>query len=120
MHLWKWRRMRRTFRLTTTGTAFLTVTLGVGFAALNTGNNLIYLVFGFLLSLLLLSGVLSDLVLWKVDVNRVFPRRMFRGIATSVEIEVRNRKRRFSSVALEFHDNVASGESSNAFLVRVA
>ena len=54
----KRKRGRRRFRLTREGKAFLFVTLGVGFAAINTANNLLYLVLGLLLSLLLCPRLL--------------------------------------------------------------
>ena len=73
------RRANRKFRLTREGRAFLLVTVGVGFAAVNTANNLLYLLLGLLLSLLLVSGVLSDLALWKLRVQRRIPQRLFAG-----------------------------------------
>lgn len=50
------RRLRASFQ----GVAFLLITLGVGVAAANTGNNLLYLAMSLDLSLILLSGVLSE------------------------------------------------------------
>lgn len=46
-------------RLTRTGTAYLIFTLVIGFAALNTGNNALYIGFTSLLGCLLLSGLAS-------------------------------------------------------------
>ena len=98
------RRNRRGFRLTREGKIFLAVCLGVGLAAVNTGNNLLYLVLGLMLSLLLVSGTLSDLVLWRIGVSRHLPRQLFAGVPMAVEIELRNRKRRLPSYALEVED----------------
>ncbi|HEY5190843.1 MAG TPA: hypothetical protein VII77_02570, partial [Candidatus Deferrimicrobium sp.] len=53
-------RLPRHLRIPFTGKAFLLVTLGVGVAAVNTGNNLLYLSLSLNLSLILLSGVLSE------------------------------------------------------------
>jgi len=47
------------------------LTLGVGFGALNTGNNLLYLLLGLLLSMIVLSGVLSERALRDLQVRRV-------------------------------------------------
>ena len=77
------------------------LTIGVGLAAVNTGNNLLYLVLGLMLSLLLLSGALSDLALWGVRAERSFPARLFAGSEAHVEVRVTNRKTRFPSFALE-------------------
>ena len=53
-------RFPRHLRVPFAGKAFLLVTLGVGAAAVNTGNNLLYLALSLNLSLILLSGVLSE------------------------------------------------------------
>jgi len=53
-------RLPRQLRVPFAGRAFLLVTLGVGVAAVNTGNNLLYLALSLNLSLILLSGVLSE------------------------------------------------------------
>jgi uncharacterized protein (DUF58 family) len=53
------------------GRTYLVVTLGVGLGALNTGNNLLYLVLGLLLSVIILSGVLSERCLRDLSVRRV-------------------------------------------------
>ena len=46
-------------RLTRVGTGFLVFTLVIGFAAINTGNNALYIGLAFLLGALLLSGMAS-------------------------------------------------------------
>lgn len=98
------RRRARTFRLTRQGKVFVAVTLMLGFAAVNTGNNLLYLVLGLMLSLLLVSGVLSDLVLWGVRVRRDLPHRVFVGHPTLFELALRNQKSRLPSYSLSVRD----------------
>ena len=46
-------------RLTRIGTGFLLFTLVIGFAAINTGNNALYIALSFMLGALLLSGIAS-------------------------------------------------------------
>src|SRR5213083_854045 len=46
-------------RLTRIGTGFLVFTLVIGFAAINTGNNALYIGLSFMLAALLLSGMAS-------------------------------------------------------------
>src|SRR3972149_11963855 len=53
-------RPRRKFKITSPGKWFLLLTVGVGVAAINTGNNLLYLALSINLSLILLSGILSE------------------------------------------------------------
>ncbi len=53
------------------GRTFLVVTVGVGLGALNTGNNLLYLVLGMMLSMIVVSGVLSERVLKNLRIRRI-------------------------------------------------
>jgi uncharacterized protein (DUF58 family) len=61
----------RTLKMTPAGRTCLVVTLGVGLAALNTGNNLVYLVFGLLLSGIVVSGILSERCLRGLSARRI-------------------------------------------------
>ncbi len=97
---------RRRLRFTREGKVFVGVTIGVGFAAVNTGNNLLYLVLGLLLSLVILSGVLSEIALRGLDFRRRLPRRAFAGTPPLVEIEVHNRKRFAPSYSIEVEDRI--------------
>ncbi len=83
---------------------FFALTLGVGFAALNTGNNLLYLVFSFLLGFLVLSGVLSEAALRRVEVRRRLPREIFAEAPVPVALEVENAQRRVPSYAIVVED----------------
>jgi uncharacterized protein (DUF58 family) len=98
---------------------FLFVTIGVGFAAVNTANNLLYLLLGLLLSLLLVSGVLSDLALWKLRMRRRIPTRLFAGAKTVIEVAATNDKRWLASVSVEVVDEVDGEETSPAHFLRI-
>jgi uncharacterized protein (DUF58 family) len=103
-------RLRRFFRpprklkLTREGKYFIGITFGVGFAAINTGNNLLYLLLGMLLSMIVVSGVLSELSLRELTVVRRLPPRAQVARPHLVEIEVFNHKRRIPSYAIEVED----------------
>ena len=120
MRIFRRKRRRRKFRLTREGRAFLFVTIGVGLAAVNTANNLLYLVLGLLLSLLLVSGVLSDLALWRLQIKRKLPRRLFVGRRSLIDIALLNEKRWLSSVSVETLDEVEGEDTEPARFVRVA
>lgn len=66
-----WLRPPRTLKVTRTGRTYLVVTFGVGLGALNTGNNLLYLLLGLLLSMVVVSGVLSERCIRDLAVRRV-------------------------------------------------
>jgi uncharacterized protein (DUF58 family) len=98
---WRW---PRRLRITREGKYFIGITLGVGLAAINTGNNLLYLLLGLLLALIVVSSVMSELSLRSLRVTRRLPPRSQVGRAHLVEIEVRNDKQRIPSYAIEVED----------------
>jgi uncharacterized protein (DUF58 family) len=97
-------RSTRKLKFTREGKYYLGITLGVGFAAINTGNNLLYLLLGMLLSLIVVSGVMSEMSLRALTVKRRLPLRAQVGRAHLVEIEVFNHKGRVPSYAIEVED----------------
>jgi uncharacterized protein (DUF58 family) len=100
----KFFRPPRKLKLTREGKYFIGITFGVGFAAINTGNNLLYLLLGMLLSMIVVSGVLSELSLRELTVVRRLPPRAQVARPHLVEIEVFNHKRRVPSYAIEVED----------------
>lgn len=94
----------RRLKFTREGKFFVGITLGVGFAAINTGNNLLYLLLGLLLALIVVSGLMSELSLRDLSVVRRLPARAQVGRPHLVEIEVFNHKRRVPSYAIEVED----------------
>ena len=110
MSVWRKRRpkRRRRFSLTRQGKGYVFVTFGVGVAAINTGNNLLYLILGLLLSLLLVSGTLSDLALFQLRAKRRLPARLYVGRAHDVEVTLENAKRVLPSFSLEVREEVAA------------
>jgi uncharacterized protein (DUF58 family) len=97
----------RRLRLTREGRLFLAITLAIGLAAVNTGNNLLYLVLGWLLSLIVASGALSNLTLRRLRVGRRAPPRIFAGRPFLMEVWLENRKKRLASYSIEIEDVVA-------------
>src|SRR6516162_9519786 len=108
------RRLRppRRLKFTREGKFFVGITLGVGFAAINTANNLLYLLLGMLLALIVVSGIMSELSLRDLTVVRRLPLRAQVGRAHLVEIEVFNHKSRVPSYAIEVED-LRSGQPAD-------
>lgn len=100
----RWLRPPRTLRPTRAGWLFFGATLGVGFSAMNTGNNLMYMVLSLLLAFLVLSGVLSESALRGVRVRRRIPREMFAGTPAPLVLEITNEQRRVPSFAIVVED----------------
>ena len=106
------RRLRppRSLRATRAGWCFVAIIFGVGFAALNTGNNLLYLVFALMLAFLVLSGVLSEASLRGIRIERHLPRELFAAATHSVVLRVHNDQRRVASFALTIEDRALADE----------
>jgi uncharacterized protein (DUF58 family) len=100
------RRYRR-LRFTREGKYFIALTLGVGFAAVNTGNNLLFLILGMMLALIVGSGILSEISLRSLTVTRLVPARVFAEQPTLVGSSVHNAKSQVSSFSIEVEDLLA-------------
>ncbi len=66
----------RQLALSRAGKFFLLLTLAVGFGAINTGNNLLFLLLGMMLSVIIASGILSEAVIRHLQPRRRPPRRI--------------------------------------------
>ena len=106
-HFRRWFRPPRRFRLTREGKWFIGATLILGFAAVNGGINLLFLIFGMLLCLLLANGVLSEASLRHLVVTRRLPAAIHAKTPFLVGIAVRNAKKRIPTFSLEVEDMVA-------------
>src|ERR1039458_6465749 len=87
-------RLRQTFHyeVTKVGVIYVLVTLVIGIAALNTGNNLLYIVVAAMLAAILMSGVVSALVLRGLELEVRLPEHMFAGRPVVGRIALRNPK----------------------------
>ena len=99
---------RRTLTPTRAGWVFFAFSLGIGFAALNTGNNLLYLVFSLMLAFLVLSGVLSESALRVIEIVRRLPREVYAGAPNAVRLELRNVLKKVGAFAIVVEDRVFS------------
>lgn len=108
-----WARLRRRLRpprrlrFTREGRTIVVLAVGVGFAALNTGNNLLYLLLGWLLSFIIASGILSEISLKKLSVIRRPPPRVYAGEPFLMEIVIDNAKPKRASFSIEVEDLLA-------------
>jgi uncharacterized protein (DUF58 family) len=94
----------RRLKFTREGRYFFFISLGIGFAAVNTGNNLLYLLLGMTLSIIVASGVLSELALRKLAVRRQIPPEIYAERPFLVGIELSNQKKRIPSFSIEIED----------------
>ncbi len=102
----RWFYQNRSLRLTSEGLRFVLIALAVGIAALNTGNNLLYLLLAMMLALIVVSGVLSERCLKGLSIQRRLPAHLFAGEPATVALRVTNEKRHFPSFSLRISDVV--------------
>jgi uncharacterized protein (DUF58 family) len=93
------------------GRSFLFAFFIIAIAAFNTGNNLMYLIFSMLLSLLILSLVIPWLNLKKLDVSFRVDEPVYAATPHPVRIVVKNTKKRLSSYSLRFGIAGAAGDT---------
>lgn len=80
-------------RVNRAGVIFIGITIFLGVAAVNTANNLLYLVVSYMLSFMLLSGMLSLYNLKGLEVLLLPPEEVYAGSETPFRVVVKNSKR---------------------------
>lgn len=99
---------RRRLRFTPEGWVFVFIAVSLGLVAVNTGHNLFYLIFGLLLSIVIVSGILSESVLRKIQVHRGIPAEVTARIPFAVMVELRNTSRKRYSYSVTLNDGGGS------------
>lgn len=105
--MWRFERVR--VRPTLAGAGYLALVAGITFGAVNTGNNLVYMVLALLLGVLLLSNVLAEWNLRGLQVERVLPPELFAGRPADGHYAVRNPRARGSAWKVEITEVDGSG-----------
>ena len=78
------------YELTREGVAYILAVLVIGVAALNTGNNLLFIIVAAMLAAVLVSGISSTIVLFGLDLKVTLPENVFAGKPCIGSITVRN------------------------------
>ena len=82
----------RTLSLTREGLGFIVLLFGVGLGAINTGNNLLYLVLAMCCSFIAVSGVLSELSFKKLSVEANGPAHIYCNETGTLDFKITNNK----------------------------
>lgn len=114
---WRVLRPPRTIRPTREGWWFLLTTLGIGVVAINTGNNLLYLLVSMLLSTIVVSGILSEQTMRRLKLSPATPREVFAGSPAVVGCVVVNTNRLLPSYSLVVEVAGENGGSPRVFFV---
>ncbi len=81
------------YEVTREGTIYLVLALVIGIAALNTGNNLLFIVVSAMLAAVVVSGIASALVLLGLELEVIVPEHLFAGSIAMARIVLRNKNR---------------------------
>jgi uncharacterized protein (DUF58 family) len=98
---WGWMPGIARYKITREGGIFLAALFVVLTAAVNTSNNLLYMVLSALLAVLALSGILSAMNFKALDMELLLPARAFAEEPLPFSVRIRNRRRVFPAFSLQ-------------------
>jgi len=96
--------LRIEYEFTREGGIYLGIIVIIAVAALNTGNNLLFLILACLLAGILVSGVVSHIALTGLELELELPEHIFAGLPTTLRLTLRNLKRVFPSLSISAAD----------------
>jgi uncharacterized protein (DUF58 family) len=88
------------YEFTREGVVYLLIISLIAIAALNTGNNLLFIILASLLAAILVSGILSQIVLSQLELDFVLPDHVFAEQPMISRLTVGNLKRAFPSFSI--------------------
>ena len=94
----------KSFRVTREGKWFILLLIGVGIAALNTGNNLLYLIFSLKFCLFCTQVFLGELNLKNMSLRRSAQKRTIAGESFPVTLHITSRNKRFPLFSIQVRD----------------
>jgi hypothetical protein len=96
----RWIGYKMEYRITREGWMYLGGIIIVALAALNTGNNLLFLILASLIAIILMSGILSSITLSGVELRLELPEHIFAGQTVRARVELENEKLTLPSFSL--------------------
>jgi len=96
----RWIGYRTEYKVSGEGWIYFGGLLLVALAALNTGNNLLFLILASLIALILMSGILSSISLSGIEMQLNLPEHIFAGQPVRAQVELENQKLTLPSFSL--------------------
>jgi len=112
----RWFSYRMEYRLTREGWIYIAGIVLVSLAAINTGNNLLFLILACLISSILMSGILSSVTLAGVEMRLNLPEHIFAGQSLRASLELKNEKLTLPSFSLRVEGVAKKGQPAAALL----
>jgi len=110
----------RRFRPTKAGWIYFVFMLATISFAYATDNNLLFMLFAALLSVMSASGVLSEASLGPINVKRRLPAEVGAGIPFVVRYEIRNESKRLAAWAFRFRDAALFGQRPGPLMLHLS
>ncbi|HKN24709.1 MAG TPA: DUF58 domain-containing protein [Candidatus Acidoferrum sp.] len=112
----RWITYRMEYRLTREGWVYIGGIVLVALAAINTGNNLLFLILACLIASILMSGILSSLTLAGVELKLHLPEHIFAGQTVRGTVELKNEKQTLPSFSLRVEGAKKKGVAAAVLL----
>jgi uncharacterized protein (DUF58 family) len=96
----RWLGYKMEYKITREGYFYIGGIILISLAALNTGNNLLFLILASLIAIILMSGILSSITLSGVAMRLQLPEHIFVGQPIRASLELQNEKMTFPSFSL--------------------
>lgn len=110
----RWIGFKIEYKITSTGWIYLGGLLLVALAALNTGNNLLFLILASLIAIILMSGILSSVTLSGIGMRLALPEHIFAGQPVRALVELQNEKLTLPSFSLRVEPAQEKGKAAAA------
>ncbi len=107
----RWLGYRIRYRLTTEGKVYLAGVLLIALAALNTGNNLLFVILATMIAGILVSGIASAVALTGTEMQLDLPEHIFAEQPALAGLELANEKHSFPSFSLRVSGDETKGKS---------
>jgi len=112
----RWIGYRMEYKITREGWFYIIGIVLVAMAAINTGNNLLFLILACLIASILMSGILSSVTLAGVEMRLDLPERIFAGQTVRGSLELKNEKLTLPSFSLRVEAVKPKGTATVALL----
>jgi len=110
------RPVKRSYRVPAAGWLYITVSALLGIGAINSQNNLLFLIFGLALGAILVSGVVSGSIMMGIRLERLAPSTTRVGDRSRIGYRVRNANRLVPVFAVSITEESLSPRSANGLM----
>jgi uncharacterized protein (DUF58 family) len=113
----RWIGYRMEYKITREGWMYILGIVLVSMAAINTGNNLLFLILACLIASILMSGILSSITLAGVEMHLELPERIFAGQSVRANLQLKNEKLTLPSFSLRVEAVKSSKDAASSALL---